>query len=79
MGDLSKGKSVWKRYEKPRMEARTENDGKLFHRINKKTGRVETNLLEWERSSKNVRLLKYPTRFANELRLGVRENPTVED
>ena len=61
------------------MEARTENDGKLYHRINKKTGRVETNLLEWERSWKNVKILKYPTRFANELRLGVRDNPTIED
>ena len=79
MGDSRKGKSVWKRYEKPRVEARTENDGKLFYRINKKTGRVETNLLEWERSWKNVKILKYPTRFANELRLGVRDNPTVED
>ena len=48
MGDSKKGKSVWKRYEKPRVEARTENDGKLFYRINKKTGRVETNLLEWK-------------------------------
>ena len=25
-----------------------------------------------------MKILKYPTRFANELRLGVRENPTVE-
>ena len=49
-----------------------ENDGKLYHRINKKTKRrAEANLLEWERSWKNVKILKYPTRFANELRLGV--------
>ena len=61
------------------MEAKVENDGKLYHRINKKTGRAETNLLEWERSWKNVKILKYPTRFANELRLGVRENPNVDD
>ena len=79
MGDSKRGKSIWKKFEKPRVEARTENDGKLYHRINKKTGRAETNLLEWERSWKNVKILKYPTRFANELRLGVRENPTVED
>ena len=46
--------------------------------IDKKTGRTVTNLLEWERSWKNVKILKYPTRFANELRLGARENPTVE-
>ena len=49
-----------------------ENDGK-------KTGRAETNLLEWERSWKNMKILKYPTRFATELRLGVRENPNVDD
>ena len=55
-----------------------ESDGKLFYRIDKKTGRTVTNLLEWERSWKNVKILKYPTRFANELRLGVRENPTVQ-
>ena len=55
-----------------------ESDGKLFYRIDKKTGRTVTNLLEWERSWKNVKILKYPTRFANELRLGVRDNPTVE-
>ena len=55
-----------------------ESDGKLFYLIDKKTGRTVTNPLEWERSWKNVKILKYPTRFANELRLGLRENPTVE-
>ena len=55
-----------------------ENDGKLYYRINRKTGRIETNLLEWERSWKNVKILKYPTRFANELRLGVRDNYTLD-
>ena len=55
-----------------------ENDGKLFSRTDRRTGRPITNLLEWERSWKNVKILKYPTRFANELRLGVRDNPTVE-
>ena len=78
MGDSRKGKSIWKRYDKPRGEARVESDGKLFHRIDKKTGRTVTNLFEWERSWKNVKILKYPTSFANELRLGVRANPTVE-
>ena len=47
-GDFEK--SIWKRYEKPRGEARAESDGKLYYRINRKTGRIETNLLEWERS-----------------------------
>ena len=51
-----------------------ESDGKLFYRIDWKTGRTVTNLLEWERSWKNVKILKY----VNELRLGVRDNPTVE-
>ena len=74
MSDPRKGKSIWKRCEKPRGEARVENDGKMYYRINRKTGRIETNLLEWERSWKNVKILKYPTRFANELRLGVRDN-----
>ena len=78
MSDSRKGKSIWKRYEKPRGEARVENDGELYYRINRKTGRIETNLLEWERSWKNVKILKYPTRFANELRLGVRDNYTLE-
>ena len=58
MSDPRKGKLIWK---KPRGEARVENDGKLHYRINRKTGRIETNLLEWERSWKNVKILKYPT------------------
>ena len=40
MGDSRKGKSIWKRYDKPRGEARVESDGKLFYRIDKKTGRT---------------------------------------
>ena len=72
MSDLRKGKSIWKRFDKPLGEGKVESDGKLFYRIDKKTGRTVTNLLEWERSWKNVKILKYPTRFANELRLGVR-------
>ncbi len=74
MSDPRKGKSIWKRFDKPRGEAKVENEGKLFYRINRKTGRIETNLLEWERSWRNVKILKYPTRFTNELRLGVRDN-----
>ena len=74
MSDPRKGKSIWKRFDKPKGESKVESDGKLYYRINRKTGRIETNLLEWERSWKNVKILKYPTRFANELRLGVRDN-----
>ena len=78
MGDSRKARSIWKRYDKQRGEARVDNDGKLFSRTDRRTGRPITNLLEWERSWKNVKILKYPTRFTNELRLGVRDNPTVE-
>ena len=78
MSDSRKGKSFWKRYDKQRGEGKVDSDGKLFYRIDRKTGRTVTNLLEWERSWKNVKILKYPTRFANELRLGVRDDPTVE-
>ena len=78
MRDLRKARSIWKRSDKQRGEGKVESDGKLFYRIDKKTGRTVTNLLEWERSWKNVKILKYPTRFANELRLEVRNNPTVE-
>ena len=35
--------------------------------------------MEWERSWKNAKILKYSTRVANELRRGVRETPTVEE
>ena len=71
MGDSQRGKSIWKKFEKHRVEA--------YHRINKKTSRAKTNLLEWERSWKKVKILMYPTRFANERHLGARENSTVED
>ena len=50
MSNPSKGKSIWKRHEKPRGEARVENEGKMYYRINRQTSRIETNLLEWERS-----------------------------
>ena len=79
MSDSRKGRSIWKKVERPKGEAKVENDGKLFFRINKRTGRAETNYLEWERSWKNVKILKYATRFAGELRSGVRENPSVEE
>ncbi len=72
MSDGRKPKSIWKRYEKPKTEVKRDESEKLYYRINKKTGRMETNLLEWIRSWKNVKVLKYSTRFANELRTGVR-------
>ena len=72
MSEGRKSKSIWKRHERPKTEAKRDESEKLYYRINKKTGRIETNLLEWERSWKNVKVLKYPTRYANELRLGER-------
>ena len=36
---LDKGKSIWKKFEKRKGEAKVENGGKLYFRINKKTGR----------------------------------------
>ena len=40
MSDPRKGKSIWKRFDKPKGESKVESDGKLYYRI-------ETNLLEW--------------------------------
>ena len=40
---------------------------------------VHTIGLYRERSWKNVKILKYATRFANELRSVITENPTIED
>ena len=71
-------KSIWKKFKKPEAEAKREESDRLYYRINRKTGRIETNLLEWERSWRNVKILKFPARYADELRAGVRVNYTVE-
>ena len=78
MSDGRKPKSIWRRPEKPKTEAKRDESEKLFYRINKRTGRIDTNLLEWERSWKNVKILKYPTRYANELRLGERIDHDID-
>ena len=78
MSDGKEPRSIWKRYNKGKVEPKKEDTEKLYSRINKKSGRVETNLLEWERSWKNVKILRYPTRYADELRSGVR-NPIDEE
>ncbi len=78
MSEGKRPRSIWKRYEKAKGEAKKEDSEKLYYRIGRKSGRVETNLLEWERSWKNVKILKYPTRYADELRTGVR-NPANEE
>ena len=61
---FSKGK------KKPEVESKSEDRDKLYYRINRKTGRVESNFLEWERSWKNVKILQFPARYADELRSG---------
>ena len=60
MGD-GKKKSIWKKYDKSKGDYKRDDNDKLYYRINRKTGRIETNLLEWERSWKNMKILKYPT------------------
>ncbi len=72
MSHGKRSKSIWHRSDKSKSETKKDESEKLFYRINKRTGRTETNLLEWERSWKNVKILKYPSRYGEELRSGVR-------
>ena len=74
-----KKKSIWKTYDKSKEDYKRDDNDKLHYRINRKTGRIETNLLEWERSRKNMKILKYPTRYSTELRLGERAQHSVEN
>ena len=79
MSDGKRSKSIWKKYSgHERVEVKKDESEKLYYRINRRTGRVESNLLEWERSWRNVKILKYPSRYAEELRLGERIAVTVE-
>ena len=64
--------------KKPEVESKREDYDKLYYRINKKSERSETNDLEWERSWKNAKVLKFPAKHAEELRLGQRAEYTVE-
>ena len=57
-------KSKFSNGKKPEVESKREDDDKLYYRINKKTGRSETNYLEWERSWKNVKILQFPAKYA---------------
>ena len=52
MSEAKRPRSIWKRYDKAKVEAKKEDSVQLYYRINKKTGRVETNLLEWEREDR---------------------------
>ena len=36
-------KAIWKKYKKPEAEGKREEGDKLYYRINRKTGRIETN------------------------------------
>ena len=49
-----------------------EKNGLLYMRMNRKTGRMETNILEWERKWKYVKITEYPAEYADQLRTGVR-------
>ena len=55
-------KSKFSKGKKPEFESKSEDRDKLYYRINRKTGRVETNFLEWERSWKKVKILQFPVR-----------------
>ena len=46
MSEGKRPRSIWKRYEKAKVEAKKEDSEKLYYRIGRKSGRVETNLLE---------------------------------
>ena len=72
MSEGKRSRSIWHRSDKPKGETKKDESEKLFYRINRRTGRTETNILEWERSWKNVKILKYPSRYGEELRSGVR-------
>ena len=71
-------KSKFSKGKKPEVESKREDYDKLYYRINKKTGRSETNYLEWERSWKNVKILQFPAKYAEELRSGQRAEYTAE-
>ena len=71
-------KSKFSKGKKPEVESRREDYDKLYYRINKKTGRSETNYLQWECSWKNVKILQFPAKYAEELRSGQRAEYSVE-
>ena len=79
MSDGKKTRSIWKRYDKAKEEAKKNDSELLYQRINGKTGRVDSNVLDWERSWKNVKILRYPTRYAEELRSGERKQANEEE
>ena len=70
-------KSKFSKGKKPEVESKREDYDKLYYRINKKTGRSETNYLEWERSWKNVTIMPFPAKYAEELRSGQRAEYTL--
>ena len=49
MSEGRKSKSIWKRYEKPKTKVKGDENEKRYYQFHTKTGRVETNLLQfWE-------------------------------
>ena len=67
-------KSKFGKGKKPEVESKRDDYDKLYYR----TGRSETNYLERERSWKNVKVLQFPAKFAEELRSGQWAEYTVE-
>ena len=65
MSRAGRFKSKFSKGKKPEVESKCEDYDKLYYRINKKTGRSETNYLEWERSWKNVKILQFPATFSD--------------
>ena len=51
-----------------------EKSSQLYFRMNRRTGRMETNLLEWERKWKSIKITEYPAEYAETLRTGVMED-----
>ena len=71
-------KSKFSKGKYPAVESKREDYDKLYYRINKTTGRSETNYLEWKRSWKNVKILQFPANYAEELHSGERAEYTME-
>ena len=73
MSQGGKSKSISKKYDKPRVEARGRmRASSSIAESTKGPVASRPTYSKWERSWKNVKILKYPTRYATELRSGIR-------
>ena len=67
-------RNIWKyqkKGDKITKPVEAEKSGQLYFRMNRRTGRMETNLLEWERQWKSIKITEYPAEYAEALRTGV--------